>query len=164
MESHFDKVPSLSKLEKCYGLITIKCPPGMDTLKKTILKFKDLYIFYSFIMDEVHTLITMRSGRYQSHNILLNGKEMYLNIIDKEISLSEEPYQGITLKKLFHFYKGFTCPKDRYFIHPQGNYYVLEDDDEIERYIYTEEYPISKYFNNFNIHLEKYKADLMMNN
>ena len=164
MKTIFDKIPPLSKVEKCKELITISCEPGMDVVKKAILKFQEHFIFKTFVMNDEKTTFTMikKIDSFSKQvQVILNDVPKYLNIYEKSVSFSEHPHEGVELKHLFKFIKGFVCSKDKYFIHPRGNYYVLVDETKVERYIYLPEYPCC--IKEFNEHVEKYKDDLMMN-
>lgn len=164
MQTIFDKIPPLSKIEKCHDEITISCAPGMDVLKKAILKFHEKFYFKTFVMDDEKTIFTIRNKEIlqpTNTKVIVNDIPKHLNIYEKNISFSDYPLGGIELKHLFTFIKGFVCSKDKYFIHPRGNYYVLIDENTVERYIYLPEYP--SYIKELNQYVEKYKADLMMN-
>lgn len=162
MQTIFDKIPPLSKIENCEDVITISCPPGMDILKKAIFRFHEKFIFLTFDMDDVKTTFTMEKKINFQEKVVVNGVPKYLNILEKTFSFSDRQWENIELKYLFNFIKGFTCAKDKLFIHPRGNYYVLVGEDKVERYIYVpDEYPC--FIKEFNEHLEKHKADLMMN-
>jgi hypothetical protein len=163
MPTTFDKPPPLSKLAKCNSYIVIHCPPGMDNLKKYILKYRPEYSIESVEMDDEKSSMTIIRSYFQDDVIEINGVKKFFNIVGKQVCLGDTRYEGMMLKDLFHFYKGFICPKDKYFKCDFGNYYILNDKDEIERYLYIPKNDYPCCIKKFNEHVEKYKADLMMN-
>ena len=109
MPTIFDKPPPLSKLAKCNSYIVIHCPPGMDNLKKYILKYRPEYSIESVEMDDEKCSITIIRSYFQDDVIEINGVKKFFNIVGKQVCLGDTKYEGMMLKDLFHFYKGFIC-------------------------------------------------------
>jgi hypothetical protein len=166
-DTTFDKLPNLSKLAICFGDVIINCSPDVEILRKAILRYHESHVFKSIDMtDEILKIIMRRKNSNDDYTYTLdvNGEKKFLNVWDKEYSFTDEKHSGVPFNNLFHIFKGFVSPKDRLFIHPKGNYYVVENEDKIERYIYLPEGDYPCCIPEFNEHVEKYKADLMMNN
>jgi len=144
-------------------IILVICPPGMDNLKKYILKYRPEYSIESVEMDDEKSSITIIRSYFQDDVIEINGVKKFFNIVGKQVCLGDTRYEGMMLKDLFDFYKGFICPKDKYFKCDFGNYYILNDKYEIERYLYIPKGDYPCCIKKFNEHVEKHKADLMMN-
>ena len=159
--------PPLSKIErymprlKSGGLFIFECPYDFNKLEKVILKLKDFGAFTEFDIDMKRIMCTFVRCAKQKHEVLVNGDETYLNIYGGRATLTDTPYSGFRVDELFYIYENFEPEHKNIFKHPQGNYYLLKNKNETERYIFLPEYP-SKICPTLDKHLEQNKADLMM--
>jgi adenine-specific DNA-methyltransferase len=90
---------------------------------------------------------------------LVNGKEMFCNVMNGIVTFSDTLVQGTPLQDMFHVYVGLVSARDEVYRVPFGNTEILVDKDKVERFIFTETFPTSS--EQINTHLLSHKETLL---
>jgi len=94
-----------------------------------------------------------------NHKTVVNNKEKFCNVIGGVITFSDNEISGDLVSNVFDVYVGLVSGKDEIYKVPFGNVDILCDKDDIERYIFVNEFPTGD--SKINEHLLLNKQDLL---
>jgi adenine-specific DNA-methyltransferase len=95
----------------------------------------------------------------RTNKAYVNGNEKICNINKGIITFSDNELSGFSIEDKFHVYVGIVSGRDEVYRVPFGNIDVLIDNERVEKYIFTQEFPTNN--NEINTHLLSHKSQLM---